>query len=244
MPTPGLHKSVTLPTLTLSPKAAEKAAAKAAADKAAAELAASQSQLVTMQLFKEDPALKGKTCDELVKCCQQREAAATPVCTKSHELMQSLSEELSRVTQRVNDCLDKRCAELSDLKDKLLDQQREADVAIYEMGNFVMKIQRAKSDGLSEKPTEEELAKQAERVQKAEAAFQQIKDSRAKLAEDLRSKAFALKIDESCKILTLTKVQVGPRLRKKKAKTTGDLGATDATCWPAGVDSPGAVDSP
>jgi Ca2+-binding EF-hand superfamily protein len=95
---------------------------------------------------------------------------------------------------------------------KQSEQQAEADVAIYEMERFINRIKRVNQSG----DTPEQEAKHQEKVKKAEEAFEQIKASRKKLAEDLQYKARALKIDEACKILTLTKVPIEQLKGKKK----------------------------
>jgi len=162
--------------------------------------------------------------------------------------MLRLSDDQNRAAERVSEQLDKRTTELSDLKAKLLDQQAEADVAIYEMERFITKIKRVNvALSVEQGDTPEQEAKHNEKVKKAEDAFEQIKSSRNKIAEDIRCKASALKIDEMCKILTLTKVQIGPRIRKKKAATdTSSLTETNMTMRPASPDSPAAAapDSP
>lgn len=226
----GLHKSVSLPSLTKPDSPASKAASPAATMSATFWLP-------------EDPALKGKSCDELMKCAEQREAATVPVCKRSNEVMQRLSDDHTRAQERVTDCLDKRTAMLGDLKSKLLEQQAEADVAIYEMERFITKIKRVNQSGPD---TPEQDAKVAEKVKKAEEAFEQIKASRQKLAEDLRCKASALKIDESVKILTLTKVNfTKPRRKKPKPDESCSMSGTERTMKPTSAPtSPTAVAAP
>jgi hypothetical protein len=222
----GLHKSVSLPSIS---KPGSPGGASASGRPPTTPAAGSQS--LTLMPCREDPGLKGLSCDELMKCAQQREAAASPACKRSKEVMQRLSDEHTRATERVNDCLDKRVAELGDMKSNLLAQQAEADVAIYEMEKFINRVKRVNQSG----DTPESEAKQAEKVKKAQEAFEQIKSSRQKLAEDIRYKARALQIDESCKILTLTKVQLVPRLRRKKGTGGNDcsLSGTNTTMKPA-----------
>lgn len=167
--------------------------------------------------FQEDPALKGKSCEELMKCAEQRQVAAAQGCKRSAEVLQRLTDECTRADERVTDCLSKRTAEVVDLKTKLIKQQAEADSAILEMERFVAKIKRVNQPGEASGGNTEQLEqKQAERVKKAEDALEQIKAQRNQLTEDLRCKASALKIDDRCKIMTVTQsADLAPKLRRR-----------------------------
>jgi len=169
---------------------------------------------------KKDKGLEGVTAAEIFKLSRERCDAAVSLSQKAERAIQRTTNECNNVMAKTQACLDKSRVDLEDLKSSLERQRIEADRAINKAQRWIGRIQR-----LIARSGQEQSPSDAEQLQAAEAALEQLKQSRVRVENDFCCKVAALKIEESCRNLTVSRVDARGAVRKARRVRSGEVPA-------------------
>lgn len=133
-------------------------------------------------------ALIESTMELLERCANHRQ--------KTMELVIKSRQDRDRALLRTDDCLARRCTELSDMKKQLEKHALDVEAAISRAERSLERTERRLLPG--DKAGAEKLAADKQ-------LLAQLHDARKKLAEDIRTKFAALEIDNMCRRVTPAK---------------------------------------
>lgn len=171
---------------------------------------------------KKDKGLEGISVADLFKLSRERCDAALRLNQKGDRAIQRTTHECNGVTAKTQASLDKSRVGLEELKSSLERQRIEADRAINKAQKWIGRIRR-----LIGRNEQEPSPGDAAQLQAAEAALTQLKQSRARVENDFCCKVAALKIEESCRNLTVSRVDARGAVRKTRTVRNGSSSNND-----------------